>query len=257
VQPKTRQRITKTRRASLLAIMAILMNACSPSNKTALPTGLAIEEHALVQAPTLDPLDFETLSDSMETILARHEVERSKSFSDTSLLVEGHFSLRVPFGADTLTASEYYDESGTRGWITLQRNTSEIYRIDTGMGSPVTSLRGLWVYDGHWVLESIYIVQDRVIGRISQDGQLLSDSNGYQETFEFQLMHGRPFYFFMRDGKLGLQYDGHEVVEGYDEIPHYGCCSAAELNPRRAENMIAFFARRGSTWYYVEAGIFQ
>ena len=42
-----------------------------------------------------------------------------------------------------------------------------------------------------------------------------------------------------------------------DAIPHCVCCSAADLNPVRAENMVAFFGLRDGTWYYVEMGVYE
>ncbi len=69
-------------------------------------------------------------------------------------------------------------------------------------------------------------------------------------------MAGRPFYCFKKDGKIGLSYDGQVVEVGYDDIPHYGCCCAAELNPSPAKNMVAFFAKREGIWYYVEISVY-
>jgi hypothetical protein len=193
----------------------------------------------------------------MDTVYARRLSERSLGFPDNSLLLDGRFSFRVTFGADTLTATENYSSDGFQGWVSVTRNNAEIYRIDTGQASPITSLRGLWAYDDHWILETAYVSPDSFGGRLSRDGQLLNDSQRYDEAFDFQLMHGRPFYFFKRDGKIGFSYDGEDVAAAYDEIPHYGCCSASELNPRSAQNMVAFFARRDRAWYYVEIGVFD
>ncbi len=67
-------------------------------------------------------------------------------------------------------------------------------------------------------------------------------------------MGGKPFYFFRRGGRIGFSYEGQEVLLGYDRVPHYECCSGAELNPVHAENMVAFFAQRDGKWYYVEIG---
>jgi hypothetical protein len=70
-------------------------------------------------------------------------------------------------------------------------------------------------------------------------------------------MNDKPFYFFKKFGRLGISYDGREIPLGYAEIPRYGCCSAAALNPRSAENMVSFFAQRDGIWYYVEVGVFN
>lgn len=240
-----------------VAVVVLLSSACSPLSASSLPAGLTIEEHALADQPTLDPLDFKPLEGTMAEVTAIHAAERAKTFPDNSLLIDGLFSMRTALGPDTLTATVNYEPSGKAGWVTVSRNGTEIYRIEIGMGSPITSLRGLWVYDGHWVLETAYITAERVVGKLTRDGQLLNDSQGYSDVFGFQLMHGRPFYFFRKDARLGFYYNDHEVLAGYDEIPHYGCCSEAEVNARQAENMVAFFARRDRTWYYVEVGVFN
>ena len=93
-------------------------------------------------------------------------------------------------------------------------------------------------------------------GQVIVDGVSLNQRYGYQEIFGFRLLNGQPFYFFRKDGKIGAVYAGQPVLLGYDTIPHYGCCSAGELNPRRSGSMIWFFAERGGAWYYVEIGSF-
>jgi hypothetical protein len=239
------------------AVGVAIASACSPAASPALPAGLTVEEHALREAPTLDPLTFRPVESSMDTILARRAADRASGFPDNSVLLDGHFSMRTTFGADTLTATENYSRDGASGWVTVTRDGQEVYRVETGMASPVTSLRGLWTYADHWVLETAYIAHDSIGGRLSRDGQALNASLGYEEAFDFQLLHGRPFYFFKKDGKIGFSYDGKDVPAGYDEIPHYGCCSDSEVNPRSAQNLVAFFARRDGAWYYVEMGVFN
>ena len=216
------------------------------------PQGLTVDEHALLGAPTLDPLVFKPAEGSMDGVLAASAAGRTQGFPDNSLLLDGRFSLQTTLGEDTLTATENYNRDSSAGWVTLKRNDWDIYRIDTGMGSPVTALRGLWTSDDHWVLETAYITPDSIGGRIVRDGILLNQALGYKDAFGFQLIAGRPFYFFVKDGRVGFSYDGRETRAGYTELPHYGCCSASELNPRQAQNLVAFFARRDGTWYYVE-----
>lgn len=241
--------------AALAVALSLLIAACGPSTKLALPEGLTVEEYALRQAPTIEPLAFEPVQGSMESVYSRRAVERSKVIPVESLLLNGEHSFQKTLGAATLTATEHY--SAGVGWVTLTRAGTEIYRIDTGMASPITGLRGLWIYDDHWLMETAYVTQDAVNGRLTRDGELLNNGRGYEEAFNFQLMKDKPFYFFKRDGRLGLSYADQDVSAGYDEIPHYNCCSASELNPLQAENMVAFFARRAGTWYYVEVGAYE
>jgi hypothetical protein len=240
---------------AILSVVFTAIAACGPTGVASLPAGLTFEQHALAAPPEAETLSFQPVDGSMQTILSLHEAERAKTVPVTTSLIDGHMSMQAALGTDTLIASEIAGQGV--GWVTLRRDGQEIYRIDTGQLSPLNSLRGLWVYEGHWMLETADFGGDTFSGRLTRDCEILKDGSGPLEAFDFQLMRGRPFYFFQKNGKLGFSYDGTEVIAGYDEIPHYGCCSASALNPRDFENMVSFFARRGATWYYVEVGAFN
>ncbi len=167
-------------------------------------------------------------------------------------------------GQDSCLGGDGINLIGT-GSVTVTLNGNPIYKIPVGDSSPIGALRGLWTYDGHWALETAYVknhrqgneIDSQATGQVSVDGQLLNKQNGYQEAFGFQTLHGQPFFFFKRDDKIGISYNGVEIPLGYSEVLHYGCCSAATLNPKIAQNMVAFFARKGSAWYYIETGVFD
>lgn len=242
---------------SSLAAFVLLASACGSLGGSTPPAGLTVEEHALTGKATLDPLTFQPVKGTMAGITGVHAADLSRSFPDNTVSVGGRLGRRIMSGSDTLTATLNYDPACQAGWVTLYRNDTEIYRINVGMCSPITPLQGLWAYDGHWVLETALLAPERTVGQITRDGELLNDSQGYTDMFGFQLMRGRPFYFFRRDAGLGYNYAGREVQAGYDEIPRYNCCSESELNARQAQDMVAFFARRAQTWYYVEIGAFN
>ncbi len=242
---------------SWITIMVLLASACSALNASTPPSGLTVQEHALSSEPTLDPLTFQPVRGSMAEVTAPHAADLAKTFPDNSIYQDARPGLRTTLGTDTLTAILNYDQACQAGWVSLYRNTSEIYRIDVGVCSPIMPLIGLWTYDGHWVLETALLAPESIVGHITRDGELLNASDGYSDMFGFQLMRGRPFFFFRREGGLGYSYDGHDVLAGYDDIPRYNCCSASQLNARQAQDMVAFFARRGRTWYYVEIGAFD
>lgn len=120
------------------------------------------------------------------------------------------------------------------------------------------SFDGPWSYGNHWALVLLDAKGSTEQGwepvdRLIQDGQNVNAINGYEQTFEFSVLGGRPFYFYQKEARIGISFNGQEISEGYDEIPHYGCCTPAILNPGRSMNMVWFFARRGAAWYYVEA----
>ena len=243
--------------AALSLVLALWLSACSTLDAMSSLGGLTVEESALQMPPGIEPRIFAPKLGSMQAVLARHAQERELTIPDNSLLVDGRYSMRASLGGDELIATENYSADGSFGWVTVERNGQEIYRIDTGMASPLTALQGLWVYDDHWMLESALVTTETACGQISRDGELLNTRLGYSDAFDSQVLHGRPFYFFMQDGKIGYSYDGRDFPGLYDEIPHYQCCSASARNPIKAENMVAFFARRAETWYYIEAGVFK
>jgi hypothetical protein len=209
---------------------------------------------------------------TQEEILAKHQQERGNSFPDNSFFVNNQPGISVQLGNEKLVALESFTDKvtsqGTFQKVSVQvsRDGEIIYSIPAGDGSPINTLRGLWSYSNHWALEIAQVTQKfssqneislDSFGQIVQDGELLNERYGYDEAFGFQLMNGKPFYFFKRDGQIGISYDNQEVPLGYAQIPHYQCCSGAGVNPKIAQSMVAFFAQRDGKWYYVEIGVFK
>lgn len=167
-------------------------------------------------------------------------------------------------GDKELIAREEFSPNGSESWVSVLDGDQEIYRIATGPSSPVNPLRGFWSYADHWVLETALINLNEAndpnvkfaTGQLTEDGVLQNTPFGYTEIFGFQTLGGRPFYFFEKNGSYGFTYDGQVVEAGYANIPHFQCCSDAALNPKAAPNLVAFFAQKGETWYYVEIGVY-
>jgi hypothetical protein len=117
---------------------------------------------------------------------------------------------------------------------------------------------GPWSYGGHWAIVLLdgkrkEDGQIAPMNRVVIDGQDINTLHNYEQSFQFAVLDERPFYFYQREGRIGISFDGQEFAREYDEIPHYRCCSPALLNPHISMNMVRFFARRGEEWYYVEA----
>jgi len=261
----------------LLIVMTsafVSLAGCTSKSSTQLnlPPGVTIEEYQLKDAPSLDPLTFIPVNGTQEEILSKHQQERGNSFPDNSFFQDGLPGFSVTVGDEKilalLTFTNYTTDEGVfqKGTVQVTGNGKELYSIQAGDASPLKNLQGLWGYSNHWVLEIAYVdltippqneISLDVQGQLYQDGELLNDRNDYKEAFNFQMMNGKPFYFFDRDGKIGISYNGQEVILGYSQIPHYQCCSAAQLNPRKAKDMVAFFGQREGKWYYVEIGVFQ
>jgi hypothetical protein len=255
------------------SVLLYMMSSFSlHSTQLSLPSELSVEEYPLKNAPNVEPLTFMPMQGTQEEILAKHQQERGNSFPDNSFFVNGQPGISVQLGNEKLVALESFTDSVTsqgtfqKVSVQLSRGGEIIYSIPAGDGSPINALRGLWAYSNHWALEIAQVTQKissqneislDSFGQIVQDGKLLNERNGYDEAFGFQLMNGKPFYFYKRDGQIGISYDNQEVPLGYAQIPHYQCCSGAELNPKSAQSMVAFFAQWDGKWYYVEIGVFN
>jgi hypothetical protein len=250
-----------------LLSLCFLLAACNSATPTqaTIPSELTVAEYPLKQQPEAEYtlLYFANSVQGDPRLIHAGERANTYDWSAWTCPPEIQMGICATLGTDKLVASEEYNNLG-QGHVTVKRNGKEIYKISVGQGSPINGLRGLWVYDNHWALETANVTErtegntiySDAVGQVTVDGVLLNDKYGYQEAFGFQTIHGKPFYFFKRDGKINASYDGVDVPLGYNEIPHYGCCSGATLNPSMFQNMVAFFARKGETWYYAEIGVF-
>lgn len=241
-----------------------------PETHLTLPSGLTIDEYTLEGMPSTEPLSFVPLQWTQKEILDNHRHEMGETFPDNSFFDNGHFSMSVEWNNQRLVARETYTATriqSAKGVVDILLGDEKIYTIQVGDVSPINSLRGLWTYNQHWILEVATITTTYnemtnesvsvATGQIIEDGELLNKRYSCQEMFGFQLMGGKPFYFFKVGDKIGISYDDQVMSLEYDFVPHYNCCSGAELNPRSTGNMVSFFAQRNGTWYYVEIGIFE
>ncbi len=66
------------------------------------------------------------------------------------------------------------------------------------------------------------------LGELYLDGELLNEKYGYDAAFEFQILAGKPFFFFESEGKFGISYDWQEYELPVESIIHYTCCSGLQ-----------------------------
>ena len=240
-----------------------------------LDSGLQIDLYELEKPPEIEPLTFVPAAGrSQEEVLALHEAARQDWFPFYSFTDQTRSCLSPLPGDRELAACEEFslskdEEGGERGRMTIEvlRDDEILYTGDGGDVSPISPLRGIWEVGGDWVLEyaKITVAVDEAENTAASDakGQLvwngvsLNEKDSLDEIFGFQTLNGRPFYFFEKDGEIGIVFDGKGTMLGFDRVPHYACCSAAELNPRPSPNMVSFFAQKTDTWYYVEIGVYQ
>jgi hypothetical protein len=233
-----------------------MLYGCTTSSGPA-KNALQLTETELSAAPGTDMRSFQPVQGTQEDVLAVHAAERAKTIVFDITDDNGN-PVMTAKGEDTSLKAELFTAAGDTPTQTVQvlRGDEVIFETPAGMPSPALPLQALWTYDGHWALEILLANETTWAGQVFIDGELVNDQKGYDEAFGLQMMAGKPFFFYMRDGHAGYSYDGQETDLEYSQIPHYNCCSESVTNPGPAENMVSFFAQRDGTWYYVELGAF-
>lgn len=239
-----------------LAITLLILVSCTaqpnPSNQSQnapelTADKLVVKTYELSGKPNADSAQF-TSVDGREFTSADFEISEpfpSKQVKDIPL------TLSVTLKGEIITAEQV--DSGNH--IVVTRNGNEIFQTDMGGISPMPSLQNLWTYDEHWVLETNLFLADKPFnGQVFLDGESISQQNGYEEVFNFQTINGRPFYFFRHDGKVDAWFNGQTIALGYDDVPHYACCSDSWLNPKALQGAALFFGIKNDTWYFVQIG---
>jgi len=199
--------------------------------------------------PGMKEGEFNTTIGSSEEILKRREAWREE------LMVED-----IPrINGEELHAIEQFDNN--KATVIVELAGKEVLSIDCGDISPINNLRGKWVSGDDWYVEIVYVnawsEEQFSKGDIYKNGQSLNEEEGYDESFDFQILNGKIFYFFSKDGKLGYNYAGVESALDYDNIPHHLCCSGSTNNPRHYPKMVTFFGGKDDKSYYIELGVFD
>ncbi|MDY0126012.1 MAG: hypothetical protein RBS09_07455, partial [Anaerolineaceae bacterium] len=135
--------------------------------------------------------------------------------------------------------------------VTFKLGDEEVLSVYCGVGGPLSNLRGMWVIGEDWYAEVAhgeYETEGNHIkliarGEIFVNGVSLNEQYGYDETFGFQPLDDKPFYFFSKDGQIGINYAGETYQLGFESISHYACCSAGAYNPKAYLTMVTFFAQ--------------
>ena len=258
----------ETNLPSVEASPSATTEAASPTPTA--PAKLKVEEYALLRNTMVgETVVSKPLEGTWEEILATHAALREDHFPR-----EVYFSNKLQVGADQISWKIQHTPTPNADGTTTEANDILVYKNDSllltipvGQSTPVNPVWGFWAVDGSWYLETATstvtltdngnVMNIQTLGDIYQDGESLNSREGYEESFGFQTISGRPFYFYQRDGSLGYFYNGREYPLGYNYIPHYNCCSCAAYNPIIAKNMVAFYATKGEKLYYVEIGAFD
>lgn len=128
--------------------------------------------------------------------------------------------------------------SGVRGGIKLFTKVDESWLLE------VAREKAEETGDGEAMLKAS--------GYLYLDGESINEKYGYDSAFNFQILAGKPFFFFEREGKTGFSYNWEEFDLPFETIIHYACCSAGLNNPREFENLVAFVVSDGAVMTYYE-----
>jgi len=241
----------------VLALLGVALGGCEAFSPESAGT-LQLSEHLLAGAPELDPLGFQPLQRTQEEVLAEHAGQRAMVIAREVITVQGNPAIwSLGDSGDLLASVATAAQGQPEQTVRVLRGDKTIFETPAGLPSPVLPLQGLWTYNGHWALEILFADPGTWAGEVFVDGELVNGLNRYDEAFGLQLLAGKPFFFYLRNGHVGYSYDGQETELDYDEVPHYRCCSESVLNPVQSQNMVAYFAVREKTWFYVELGVFE
>jgi hypothetical protein len=230
--------------------------------QTVLDSGLTIERYALLSSGFHD-VQYEMRPQFLEGDLAqvqtRHISEREARFAPLNDV------LTLPNGS-TVNVEEIPGstvDSSSRVVVTVAGKL--LFQVETGPSFVRGPFERLISVDDTWFLELVKTIPDqkdpngpiRYEGMVYQEALDLNAEYGYRESFGIQSLAGKVFYFFDRDGRIGISYDGQETDLGLTEVYHYNCCSPAWYNPRAHPDMVSFYGRADDQEYYFEIGVFK
>lgn len=131
------------------------------------------------------------------------------------------WSAPVFIGDRLVTLEEDDADGGNRALIRVEGEPVYSY-ASTLPDSEIPMATRLEVWQGKW----LFTANNTLI----IDGEVMNPKLGYGEIFDWQIYRGKPVFFFERDGRYGLSYDGVELPITWEYIFHYGCCGSV-TNP--------------------------
>lgn len=127
-----------------------------------------------------------------------------------------HYWINPIFIGDQLvTLEKDYSDSGRRALVRVDGEpvfsyASALPDSEIPMADELTEWQNKWLF----IANNTLII----------DGEIMNPQLGYGEIFGWQLYHDKPVFFFERDGRYGLSYDGVELSINWEYIFHMGCC---------------------------------
>ena len=131
----------------------------------------------------------------------------------------------------TIVSTQKIDDKKWLVTVTVSDNI--IFETQVPDLSGYVGLMEIWGYSGHWalVIAQSQPYEDGYKLDIIFDGISISEANGYQEAFGFQLLDDKPFYFYQTKEGFGVSFDGIDSQLDYDEIPWHNRWVGFDYNP--------------------------
>jgi len=227
--------------------------------KIEFPSNLILDEWLLDENSGFSRLSFTPKHGTGEQVIKLYESLDSFDVYP-SPLVQGQYGKVLLNGHELATKEEIINSKST---IHVLYNGKEISQIDAGYAFTNPNVWGLWTYQDQWILEYVSVFKDSYdrfynLGNIVWNGESLNHKFSYQESFGLTAIDGRILYFFRKDDRIGISYDGTEYDLGYEAVPHYRCCEIGPYeNPAsigtgwQLNGNLSFFAERNGSKYFV------
>lgn len=201
---------------------------------------LTLESYPIVAASLDAPGHFEFAARIPEAVLARRADLRSAgTLRRASSITSAGRTVTVAEEADAID----------HHYAVVRVDGQEAYRYALLQHAGATPIYGLWNWAGRWVLE--------VNGALVVEGELYNAQAGYREIFNFRMLDGKPFFLFLKEGRVGVYYDGQTWPGLFESVVHGACCEAGIANPGNAAALTWFYAQQQGWWHYVELGLFE
>lgn len=253
---------TTTYNGTLTFTPSLIPTAVNPpirNPKIEFPSNLVLDEWELAENSQLARGFFHPLQGTEEEILEKYKgIDIFDNFP--SPLIQGYYNKVMLNGYELIVKEEVID---SKSFIHVLYDGEEISRVDAGRPFATPNVWGLWTYQNHWIMEYINLLEDPygrsyMLGNIIWDGESFNSKFGYQESFGLTAIDGRILYFFKRNNRIGISYDGKEYDLDYELVHHYKCCEIGfYINPTgigtglQRTQSLSFFSERNGIKYFV------
>lgn len=131
-----------------------------------------------------------------------------------------------------------------RGTYKVFKNNRTVFTFIVG---PFSAIEFFASPAGKWILEYNNGKNDRV----AVNGKYIGRKR-YKHVFNYKFFNSKPFYFFEKNEKTYLSYNGGILNTSYERVFRGGCCDNGIFNPVSTNKYLGFFAKKNGYWYYVE-----